>query len=136
MTIITTSATDTRKFGEKLSQKFLPGTVVCLRGDLGAGKTTLIQGIARGLGIKNRINSPTFIIVRHYDNFWHLDLYRLTCLEEALVVGIEEILNEKSGIILIEWPEKIEKILPKKRWEISLETISENKRRIKYETLS
>lgn len=136
MIVTTTSALETKKLGEKLSKKFIRGTVVCLRGELGAGKTTFIQGVAKGLRIKKRINSPTFIIVRRYDNFWHIDLYRLSSYKEAQTIGIEEIINDKTSVILIEWPEKIEDILPKKRWEIKIGTVSENERRIDYETLS
>lgn len=135
MTTITHSPSQTQSLGKKLAQNFVDGTVVCLRGNLGAGKTTLVQGIAKGLGIKRRISSPTFIIVRRYPRFWHIDLYRLTSLEEARAVGIEEILEDKTGVILIEWPEKIEEILPKKRWEIKMEIISEKDREISYEAV-
>ncbi len=140
MTVITHSSAQTQKLGKDLAKEFLHGAVVCLRGELGAGKTTLIQGIAKGLGIKAKISSPTFIIVHRHKlkaNFiWHIDLYRLTSLEEAKAVGIEEILEDKNSVILIEWPEKIEKLLPKKRWEIKLEAVSENERRVSYEALS
>ncbi len=136
MTLTTKSALETKKLGEKLSKRFTKGVVVCLRGELGAGKTTFIQGVAKGLKIKKRINSPTFIIARRYDNFWHIDLYRLTSYKEAYAIGIEEIINDKTSVVLIEWPEKIKKILPKKRWEINIEIISANKRKITYETIS
>lgn len=126
----------TQEFGEKISRNFSGGTVVCLRGGLGAGKTTLIQGIARGLGITRRVNSSTFIIARRHEKFWHIDLYRLTGLSEAKAIGIEEILGDKERVVLIEWPEKIEMLLPKKRLEINIETISENKRKITYEAIS
>ena len=137
--MITKSDNETRSLGQKLGRKFVKGAVVCLRGGLGAGKTTLIQGIAQGLGIKSRISSPTFTIVHRHklkDNFlWHIDLYRLTGFDEAKAIGMDEILKDKNSVVLIEWPEKINELLPKNRWEIRLEVISENKREISYEAL-
>ena len=133
---ITTSAKQTQAFGQEFAKNLAEGAVVCLRGDLGAGKTTLVQGIAKGLGVARKINSPTFIIARRYHRLWHVDLYRLNSLDEAKAMGIEEILEDKDRIILIEWPAKIESLLPRKRWEIKLEHVSENERKIRYETLS
>lgn len=130
MKIITKSVQETRKYGQKLAQKVKNGGVVALYGDLGAGKTTLVQGIAQGLGIKQRIISPTFIIVRQYDRFWHVDLYRLGSFEEAEAVGIEEIIKDKQNIVVIEWPEKAEKILPEHYIELRLKAISEEEREI------
>ena len=133
---LTQSSKQTQTLGKELAKNFANGAIVCLRGELGSGKTTLIQGIAKGLGIKRRINSPTFIIVRRYPRFWHIDLYRLKSLQEAKDIGIEEILEDAGSVVLIEWPEIIDEILPKKRWEIRLESISNNERRISVEALS
>ncbi len=112
----TKSAAETKKLGEKLAKKLKKGGVVCLYGDLGAGKTTFIQGLAWGLGIIQRVNSPTFIIARRYPlesrYFYHVDLYRLTSLEEVKAIGIEE-MWDNHNVMAIEWPEKIEQILPK-----------------------
>jgi len=148
MTVKTTSAKETQDFGAELAKKLVPGTVVCLYGDLGAGKTTLVQGIAKGLGIKKRLVSPTFILARRYkvknqkskikitsqnskiNYLWHVDLYRLNDLDEARAIGIEELMSDPTNILLIEWPEQAESILPAKRWEIKLRTISQGEREI------
>lgn len=130
MKIKTKSAQETRKFGQKLAAKIAGGGIVCLYGDLGAGKTTLVQGAAAGLGIKRRIVSPTFIIVRQYGHFWHVDLYRIKSLAEAKVLGLEEIFSDPRNIVLLEWPEKIAPILPKHYHEIKITTLSENEREI------
>lgn len=147
MVTTTKSTRETQKFGQEFAKKIagggsLPagGQVVCLYGDLGAGKTTLVQGIAKGLGIKKRIISPTFVLIRRYQipdtrYLYHIDLYRLQSIQEAKNIGIEELLAEPTNILLIEWPEKIESALPQKRWEIRLESIGETEREITYETL-
>lgn len=132
---ITKSTAETQKYGERFARKLAGGGVVCLYGDLGAGKTTLVQGITRGLGIKSRIISPTFILVRRYETrkkkyCYHIDLYRLTSTQEAKAIGIEELLADPTHILLIEWPEKIVALLPKKHWEIRLKSIGENAREI------
>jgi tRNA threonylcarbamoyladenosine biosynthesis protein TsaE len=93
--------------------------VIALQGDLGAGKTTFTQGFARGLGIKRRMASPTFIIMRRFalprssGNIYHIDAYRLKKLDSLEVLGFKEILADPKNVILIEWPEKIKKILPR-----------------------
>lgn len=139
MEIITQGARETQKLGQKLADSLRNGGIVCLYGELGSGKTTFVQGVARGLGIKNRIISPTFIIVRQYKiirqddkraNFYHIDLYRIQSLDDAKALGLEEILADTANIVLIEWPEKIKEILPQKRMEIYFEYLNENERRI------
>ncbi len=148
MILITESAKETQEFGERFADKVKSGGVVCLYGDLGAGKTTFVQGVAKGLGVKARIVSPTFILVRRYDlrsqisnhkstlqklkpNYlWHVDLYRLANVEEARGVGIEEVISDPNNIVFIEWPEKVEEILPRKHWAVRMRTVSENEREI------
>lgn len=127
--ITTKSTKETQNFGKKLAQKIAGGGIICLYGDLGAGKTTLVQGIIAGLGIKKRVVSPTFIIMRNYGRVSHVDLYRL---DDASNLGLEELWQNPKNIILIEWPEKIENLLPKKRWDIKLRTISKNEHEIIY----
>jgi tRNA threonylcarbamoyladenosine biosynthesis protein TsaE len=128
--MISKTPEETRRFGRKLAVEMAQGGVICLFGDLGAGKTTLVQGLAQGLGIKRRIVSPTFIIVRKYDNFWHVDLYRLTALDEAKAVGIEEIIADQHNIVVIEWPEIIKAILPEHYIEIKIRAIDAETREI------
>lgn len=134
MMIKTTSAAETQDFGAQLAKRLSPGVVVCLYGDLGAGKTTLVQGIARGLGVKKRLISPTFILVRRYKlsigYLYHIDLYRLQNVDEVKAIGIEEMLADPTNILLIEWPERIENLLPKRYWKVQLETIDEKTRSI------
>lgn len=130
--MITKTAQETRNYGKKLAEKIKNGGVVCLYGNLGAGKTTLVQGIAKGLGIKQKITSPTFVIMRQYSNLYHLDLYRLNSFEEIKILGVEEIWQNKNNILIIEWPEKIEKILPKNRLVIYLKLLENNTHEIIY----
>ncbi len=137
MILISKSEKETREFGEKLAKKISPPSIICLYGDLGGGKTTFVKGLAKGLKIKEKITSPTFIILRKYRgkkgkksiNFYHIDLYR-TKEFELSNLGVEEILNEPNSIIAIEWAEKIKKFLPKKRIEIEFKFIDENTRKI------
>lgn len=114
MEYISQSSEETEKLGEALGKKLKKGQVVSLRGSLGAGKTVLAKGIAKALGIKEAIVSPTFTIVQEYDGdkkLYHLDLYRLSGDDEFESMGGEEFLYS-DGITLIEWSEKIEDMLP------------------------
>lgn len=130
------SAEETKKIAEKFSKQLKPGDTICLYGNLGAGKTTFVQGLVTRLGIKKRVISPTFVIIRSYlEVFYHVDLYRLNEERDIEGTGLLEILDEKSSIVAIEWPEKLGNFLPKRRWEVILNGIN-NKRVIsiiKYE---
>jgi len=134
---ISSSPFKTRKFAEKfarqiLKQKTLPqAIIVCLCGELGSGKTTFLQGFAKGLGIKEKILSPTFIIMRKFKNFFHFDCYRIENPKEILSLGFKEIINNPSNIISIEWADRIKKILPPKKYEIKFQILGRNKRKIK-----
>ncbi len=117
--IITSSFEETQKAGVELAWKILhrkpanTAAVLALSGDLGAGKTTFLQGFAQGLGIKEIVNSPTFVIMKRFGNFYHLDCYRLESPEEILELGFAEIIADPKNIVAIEWPEKIKSLLPK-----------------------
>ncbi|MCX5750578.1 MAG: tRNA (adenosine(37)-N6)-threonylcarbamoyltransferase complex ATPase subunit type 1 TsaE [Candidatus Saganbacteria bacterium] len=131
-TFITESAEETRGFGKKLAAKLQEGTVIALTGQLGAGKTTLIQGIAQGLGIKDPVTSPTFILINEYPSnppLIHLDLYRLDSETQIEDLGIEDYF-EKPAIMVIEWAEKLGTLLPSNAIKIELEVLGDNKRRI------
>lgn len=139
---ITNSATETKEFARQFAKKLKKPTLITLYGYLGAGKTTFIQGLAQGLGIKKRVLSPTFVFVRSYspnsnglNKFHHVDLYRLESEEDGETVGLKEILEDKNSVVAIEWPEKIEHLLPKSTIKIELEYLGENKRRITFKTL-
>ena len=122
--IITKTSDETQKFGEEFAQKIKVGDIITLHGDLGSGKTTFTQGLAKGLGIKKRIISPTFIVVRTYTiseektgafRFYHIDLYWLESKKDIKGLGLEEILNDKKAIVVIEWAEKLGKLMPQKK---------------------
>jgi len=129
---LTHSREETVLLGERLGRSLKPNDIIALSGELGAGKTTLVQGIARGLGIKDWVTSPTFTIINEFKgpvNLYHVDLYRIENMEDALEVEIEEYFN-KGGVTVIEWAEKIKPILPEDVMEIELKIISENERKI------
>ena len=135
MEYITKNAEETYRLGEEIGSSLKGGEVFALSGDLGAGKTTFIQGVAKGLGIESRIVSPTFILMRKYSgrlNFYHLDVYRLEekINEQVRDLGITDIWEEKDNVVAIEWAEKIKGILPEKTRFVTFENIDEDKRRI------
>ncbi len=131
MEVITNSANDTIKLGEKISKILKPGDVILLTGDLSGGKTTITKGIGLGLGVTRIINSPTFNIVKEYkgDNIIlnHFDLYRLDGLNNDF--DLEEYFNDNS-ICVVEWPYNVNELLPKEYLLINLLAISENERKI------
>lgn len=148
---ITRSFEETQKIGKEFISRLildkgvtLPrkgACVIALYGDLGSGKTTFVQGLAEGLGIKRRIISPTFIIVRRYEsgirnqelgrnNFYHIDLYRIEHEKDLEGLGIEEIINNPENIVVIEWAEKMISLLPRKRIDIRFFYENRNKRKI------
>jgi len=104
----TGSLEETLALGRKLAERFSPGDVVALSGALGAGKTSLVKGIALGLGVAEPVTSPTFTLIQEYDGripLYHIDLYRITDPDQLDDLGIEEYL-EGDGVTVIEWPEK------------------------------
>jgi len=134
MEVITKNSQETQKLGQKIGAKLKPKKILALYGDLGAGKTTFLQGLAKGLGIKKRIVSPTFVFLKEYPLekgiFYHLDLYRLEKSQDALGLGLKEILNDPQGIVVIEWAEKIKNFLPLERRDIYFHYLNENERKI------
>ena len=120
----TNSSQKTFALGEKLGRKCCPGQVYTLTGDLGTGKTVLAQGFARGLGIDEPVNSPTFTILQVYKEgripFYHFDVYRIADVEEMEEIGYEDCFYGE-GVCLIEWAELIAELLPKDTIKITLE---------------
>jgi len=114
---ISTSEKETKSIAKKFAKKFKRG-VIALSGELGAGKTTFVQGFAKGLGIKEKIISPTFVLIRQHKipntkkALYHVDLYRLDNLKDLEHIGLKEILSNKQNLVLIEWAEKAKKMLP------------------------
>ena len=147
---------ETKKLGENLAKEILRGRasqgamVLALSGDLGAGKTTFLQGFAKGLGIKENILSPTFVIMKKFEipnyklqtnskfeirnskfsHFYHFDCYRLSNAQEILSLGFAQIISNPQNIVAIEWPEKIAGVLPKSNIEIAFGHLEENKREL------
>ena len=135
MESITKSTEETKKLAIELAKKTKKGSVLALYGDLGSGKTTFTRFFVEALGLKNRVQSPTFVVARKYGYVNHVDLYRLTSEEEARDIGIEEMLVDKNMITLIEWPEIINNLLPKETVKIYFEYVDENTRKITIENL-
>ncbi len=113
--------------------------ILCLWGELGSGKTTFVQGLARGLGITSRLLSPTFIIVRRYEIpatgrwLYHLDLYRIKGQEDVVTLGFSDMAHEPKSLTVVEWPEKLGDVLPKRRIDIRFETLEDDRHTIAYE---
>lgn len=125
------SADQTRRLGMRLGSLLQRGDLICLQGDLGTGKTTLVQGIAQGWGSLDPVSSPTFVIVNVYrrpdgQNLNHLDAYRLQNAAEALELDIDLLLEQ--GALVVEWPERIDGALPKEQLLVKLRWISEEQR--------
>ena len=124
MVLETRSPEETFRVGMRLGQEAKAGQVFTLTGDLGVGKTVFTQGLGKGLGIEEAVNSPTFTIVQIYEGgrlpFYHFDVYRIGDIEEMDEVGFEDYVMGE-GVSLIEWANLIEEILPEKRTEILIE---------------
>jgi len=132
---ITSSSTEqTRKLGMKLGKLAAPGDIILLVGKLGAGKTCLTQGIARGMGIKEYTTSPTFVLVREYPGklpLYHIDLYRLDRIEEVAQLGLDDYIYGK-GVCVVEWAEKGLSVLPDEHLLIEIQTVSSTKRKFSF----
>ncbi len=128
--IISNSDLDTIELAQNIESEKFPNMVICLEGDLGSGKTLFAKAFAKSMGITENITSPTFTIIKEYngeDNFrlFHMDVYRLNEMKEDN--GIEEY-YKKKGVCIIEWSDLISDILPKKRLDIRIKIVDENKR--------
>ena len=132
---ITNSTGQTKKLAFEIAKKIKNSDVLALYGDLGSGKTTFTGYLVEGLGLKNRVQSPTFVISRKYGNVNHVDLYRLISEDEVKDLGIEELIEDKNEVLIIEWPELAERFLPKETVKIYFEYIDENSRKITIENL-
>lgn len=136
-TFISTSYEETRQIAQKFTEKLDKGTTICLYGELAAGKTTFTQGIGKAFDI-DRLVSPTFLIMRQYPvkthpivkTLYHLDLYRLSSIEDIKSFDVEEIWSSPENLLVIEWPEKFQKNLPKERFDIFFKANGDNERQI------
>lgn len=124
---------ETRAFGTLLANRLQAGDVLLLTGDLGAGKSELTRGIAKGLGVTETVTSPTFTILNVYESgkipLYHFDWYRLQDSDELYDMGMDEYLGG-DGIAVVEWPERCEDAIPEKHLMIRIDTIDENTRKI------
>ena len=156
-TYLTNGPSQTKKLGEAWAKEISRGWLkdvalsVGLEGDLGGGKTTFLQGFAKGLGIKEKILSPTFVIMKKFQipnyksqtnskfkipkfkNFYHIDCYRIKNPKELLDLRFKEIISNPQNIVAIEWAEKVKKILPQRVLAVRFDFIDKNKRRITFE---
>lgn len=145
--ITTTSSKETQKIGEDFAKEILkkaasakasaPEAIIFgLSGNLGGGKTTFLQGFAKGLGIKEKVLSPTFVVQKRFPikngNFYHIDCYRLKDEKDILEIGWEKIIKDPKNIVAVEWPEIIKKVLPKDIMEINFNFVDEDTREISF----
>jgi tRNA threonylcarbamoyladenosine biosynthesis protein TsaE len=135
MDFFSRSPEQTRRLGMRLGGALRSGDVICLQGDLGAGKTTFVQGIAHGWGSRDSVSSPTFIIVNVYrrgdeDCLFHMDAYRLDSTPEAEELDLDSMLAQ--GPLLIEWPERMDGLVPNECLWVTLEHIGEEERALKF----
>ena len=132
LTIITKSPEETKKLGKEIGKLAKPGDLLAFYGELGAGKTCFIQGIARGLKVKDYVTSPSFTIVNEYQGkipIYHFDLFRFDNAEDILELGYEEYFYGE-GLTVIEWAEKIEHFLPKEHLKIDIKFKNRYQRKI------
>ena len=142
MDFFSRSPEQTRRVGRRLGEVLETGDVICLQGDLGAGKTTFVQGVAQGWGSLDSVSSPTFILVNVYRRaeqskgrmaqplLFHMDAYRLDSEPEAEELDFDSMLAQ--GALLVEWPERMKGLIPKERLWVNLEHIDEEEREMKF----
>ncbi len=133
------SPKDTKKLASKLAKKTKrlfhgKAAIIALEGELGAGKTTFVQGFAKAFGVKSKIKSPTFVLMKIYKKrpyaIYHIDCYRLKDYRDLLPLGIKDIFNNKDNIVLVEWADRISRILPPKHTTIHIDHIDSKTRKI------
>lgn len=133
--VITTTIEETHALGERIARAAAPDMVILLDGDLGAGKTTLTQGIAKGLGVKRRVTSPTFNILKIYHGsipLYHIDAYRLEGISQDL--GFDELLDDE-GLTVIEWSEYVPGLVPVHYLRISIRLLEDTKRQFSFSAI-
>ncbi len=131
----THSPEQTMEQGRRLGDLLAPGDVVCLHGDLGAGKTHFTKGLAAHFGVKpEHVSSPTYALVQEYRGsdvtIFHIDAYRLNSVDEAYGIGLDDILNS-DGICVVEWPERVSELLPEQLWKVEIVHKGDHQRHIR-----
>ena len=135
MEIITHSVEETELAGQAIAKALVPGSVVALYGDLGAGKTAFVRGMARGLGSKDRVTSPTFTIVNEYGGnleLFHFDMYRLKSSDELFDIGWEDYLA-RGGVCVVEWSENVSDAFDGSETKVTIDKLSDTDRKITVE---
>ena len=124
LTVTAASEEETSDLAVRLAAQLLPGDILCLRGDLGAGKTTFTRALVAALGSPAPVSSPTFTLVHEYKGgrlpIWHVDAYRLRSADDTADIGLDEVFLTGEGLVVIEWPERIEAALPDDHLDITL----------------
>lgn len=134
---LTRSSLETGKLAKILAEEIIKkplkikgALIIGLEGELGSGKTTFIKSFAKGLGIKKRLTSPTFVLMKKYKNFYHIDCYRIKNFKDILDLDFQEIISNSKNIVVIEWAEKIKKVLPQDTIWIKFKVINNKQRKI------
>lgn len=144
MEVTTLSTEETQKLAQQLASQLCPGDILLLEGELGAGKTTFVRFLTQSLGFSNRVQSPTFVLARHYVNndpsalikvINHLDLYRLSSAEELEDLGLTEIFGQPDTLTIIEWPSIAKDLLPANVIEVKIEVLGETERKFYVQNL-
>ena len=133
--ILTVTAQETVEFAKRFALSLRQGTVLCLEGPLGSGKTTFVKGLAQGLGLKcsEQVKSPTFVLMHVYKSkipVYHFDCYRLSSAEELENIGFEDFVNDPKAIVCVEWAEKAGELIPCHARHIHFELLDATRRRI------
>ncbi|OGD70669.1 tRNA (adenosine(37)-N6)-threonylcarbamoyltransferase complex ATPase subunit type 1 TsaE [Candidatus Collierbacteria bacterium RIFCSPLOWO2_01_FULL_50_23] len=137
-TYVTGSVEETKDLAKEFAKELKEGITLCLNGELATGKTTFTQGLGEYFGL-DRMTSPTYVIVHQYPinppeslikTFYHVDLYRLKNYWEIRAFSLDELWSEKSNLIVVEWPERLETYLPKSRYEINFKTLGADSREV------
>lgn len=131
-TLASRSPAETRRIGERIGRALAAGDVVALVGELGAGKTALVQGIARGLGVGERVASPSFTIVNEHAGrvpLFHADFYRLQSIDELDAIGFDDYFG-RGGVVVVEWADRFPTALPRERLDVRIDTTGARTRKL------
>lgn len=135
---ISSSTAQTERLGVRLGELLTSRDVLCFSGELGAGKTVLARGVGRGWGTSLRVTSPTFTLINEYPRardgriLYHIDCYRLESSGEIATVGLEDVLYDGDGAVMIEWPERIESYLPADMMWVAITYLNETRRSLRF----
>jgi tRNA threonylcarbamoyladenosine biosynthesis protein TsaE len=135
---VSRSPEQTRRLGARLGKLLRGGDILCLQGSLGAGKTCLAQGVGRGWGISQTLISPTYVLIREYERaedllrLYHIDLYRVSGVNEAFGLGLDEILGHHQAVCVIEWAERIRSMMPEEHMWIKMDAVDQTRRSLHF----